>query len=73
MNAEAAGDLQWVTRGRLAAARLRQITAPEGATELLRREAEQAILVFGRLDDQWAGASATRLWARSRLMQPTSP
>jgi tetratricopeptide (TPR) repeat protein len=50
--ADAAGDLQWVTRGRLEAARVRQLTAPEGATEILRWEAERAILVFGRLGDE---------------------
>ncbi len=46
-----AGALQWATRGRLEAARVRQMTAPEGATEILRREAEQAILVFDKLGD----------------------
>ncbi len=50
--AQAAGDLQWVTRGRLAIALVRQLTEPEGATELLRQEAEHALVVFERLGDE---------------------
>ena len=51
-SAEAAEDLQWTTRARLALALVRQNTAPEGATELLAQQAEQALLVFDRLDDE---------------------
>ncbi len=50
--AEAAGDVQWTTRGRLALASFRQQTAPDGATELLRQEAEEALVVFDRLGDE---------------------
>ena len=50
--AEAAGDLQWTTRARLATGRLGLYIASEGATELLRNEAQQALVVFGRLGDE---------------------
>jgi AAA ATPase domain/Adenylate and Guanylate cyclase catalytic domain len=50
--AQTAGDQHWSTRGRLAAAYVRQLTAPEGATELLAQEAEHALVEFDRFGDE---------------------
>jgi hypothetical protein len=50
--AEADGNLQWVTRGRLFLAHVRQFTAPEGATELLEQEAQHALTVFEQFGDE---------------------
>jgi hypothetical protein len=50
--AEAADDGLWTTRGRLAVAQINQTTDPEGATELLRAEADRALVVFERLGDE---------------------
>jgi class 3 adenylate cyclase len=59
--AESAGDLAWTTRGRLALADISQTTDPEGATDLLQSEAEQALVVFDQLGDElglgWARMS----------------
>jgi hypothetical protein len=67
--AEAAADLRWSTHGRLGLARVRLSTSPEGAAELLAREAEQALVVFERLGDQlglgWAHLSLRDVAAMS--------
>jgi len=59
-SAEAAGDLKWTTRGRLVLAQVRLSTAQKGATEVLAREAEQALVVFDRL----GGRAGARVGAR---------
>ena len=51
-SAEAAGNLQWTTRARLVLATVRQNTSPEGATELLAKEASDAMRIFDRIGDQ---------------------
>jgi len=56
--AAAAGDEQWTMRGRLALGQIRQLTEPEGATEVLRQAAEQALILFGRIDDDLGLAHA---------------
>ena len=49
--ATTAGDERWTTHGRLLLAFLRHTTEPEGATEVLRHEAESGLEVFSTWGD----------------------
>lgn len=51
-------DERWISHAELRLARARQQTHPEGATETLQRQAEQALTVFSRLGDDVGSAQA---------------
>jgi class 3 adenylate cyclase len=51
-SATAAEDLRWTNRGMLALGQVRLLTVPQGGTERLARDAEQAMVVFDRLGDE---------------------